>query len=128
MSDTSSQHRHWIFYVQDMREFAEKVLAYTSGLDQEAWLADGLIYDATLHNIQIIGEAATQVPDDVQEAHPEVPWRAIIGTRNRIVHAYMGISDSVIWSIIEDAIPALLPQLRSLLETYEADHDSDSRQ
>ncbi len=109
-----------------MMGFAERVLEYTIGLDQEALLTDNLIYDATLRNIQLIGEAATHVPSDVQKAHPEVPWRAIIGTRNRLAHAYLDISDSVIGSIIEDAVPALLPQLRDLLAVYEADHDSDS--
>lgn len=128
MSEASSEHRHWIFYVRDMMEFAEKVLVYTSGYDQEALLADGLAYDATLRNIQLIGEAATHVPLDVKEAHTEIPWRAIIGTRNRLAHAYLNISDSVIWSIIEDAIPALLPQLRDLLTAYQADDDSDARE
>ena len=121
MSDTSSQHRHWICYIRDMKEFAEKVLKYTGGLDQEALLADNLIYDATLRNIQLIGEAANRIPIDVQKSNPEIPWHAIIGTRNRLAHAYLSISDSVIWSIIEDAIPALLPQLASLIAAYEAE-------
>ncbi len=128
MSEVLSEDRPWIFYLRDMIEFAEKVLTYTSGLDQETLLADDLVYDAALRNIQLIGEAARHVPIDAREAHPEIPWHAIIGTRNRLAHAYLDISDSVIWSIIEDAIPALLPQLRSLIAAYEAERDSDSRE
>lgn len=128
MSEASSHHREWKCYAGDMIEFAEKVLAYTSGFDQETLLDDDLVYDATLRNIQLIGQAANHVPSDVREAHPEIPWHAIIGTRNRLAHTYLSISDSVIWSIIEDAIPALLPQLRSLLAVYETDHDSHSRE
>ncbi len=69
-----------------MIEFGEKVLDYTDGLDQEAFIAHGPTYDATLRNLQLIGEAATYIPDEVRQAHTEVPWHAIIGTRNRRVH------------------------------------------
>jgi len=57
----------------------------------------------------------------VREAHPEIPWRAIVGTRNRLAHSYLTISDDVIWTIIQDAIPKLLPSLQSMLDTTEED-------
>ncbi|MYC97137.1 MAG: DUF86 domain-containing protein [Caldilineaceae bacterium SB0661_bin_32] len=117
MSDAGREGRPWRFYVQDMIEFGEKVLAYTDGLDQEAFIADGLTYDATLRNLQLIGEAATHIPDEVRQAHSEVPWHAIIGTRNRLAHSYLAISDSIIWGVIQEAVPDLLPALRNLLET-----------
>ena len=121
MSDSREQERPWSFYVQDMLDFAEAVLGYTSGLDMAAFVADRRTYDATLPNIQLIGEAATHVPDDVRDAYPSIPWHAIIGTRNRLAHSYLHISDAIIWSIIEDAIPDLAPQLRKLLEDIRRD-------
>ncbi len=117
MSDAEDKGRAWRFYVQDMLDFGERVLAYTNGLDKDAFVADALVYDATLRNIQLVGEAATHVPVKVREAHDDIPWRAIIGVRNRLAHSYLHISDSVIWSIVQDAVPDLLPKLRSLLET-----------
>ena len=117
MSDAPGQSREWRFYVGDMLRFAEKALAYTEGLDQAAFLADERTYDATLRNIELIGEAANHIPIEVQRAHPDIPWHAIVGARNRLAHGYLQISDSVIWSIIEDAIPALLPELRDILDT-----------
>ena len=89
----------------------------TEGLDQAAFVADTRTYDATLRNIELIGEAATHIPAEVQKAHPGVSWHAIVGARNRLAHGYLQISDSVIWSIVEDAIPALLPELRTILDT-----------
>ena len=109
------QVREWRFYIQDMIGFAEKVLSYSAGLDQDALIADERTYDATLRNLELIGGAATHIPSDVRDAHPEVPWHAIIGTRNRLAHGYLSISDSVIWSIIRDAVPRLLPALRNLM-------------
>ncbi len=106
--------REWRFYVDDMIAFAEKVLAYTAGMDQPAFVADSLVYDATLRNLELIGEAATHVPDDVRQAHPEVPWRMVIATRNRLVHAYLGIDNDTLWSIVFTDVPALLPMLRAV--------------
>ena len=117
MYDAEHEGRHWHFYVQDMQEFGEMVLSYTRGLDQEAFIADRRTYDATLRNIELIGEAATHVPLDVREAYPDIPWRAIIGVRNRLAHGYLRTSNSVIWSIVQDAVPDLLPKLRRLLES-----------
>lgn len=72
--------REWRFYIDDMITFAEKVLTYTAGMDQSAFVANALVYDATLRNLELIGEAATRIPDDVRQAHPQVPWRMIIAT------------------------------------------------
>lgn len=106
--------REWRFYVDDMIAFAEKVLAYTAGMDQPAFVANPLVYDATLRNLELIGEAATHVPDDVRQAHPEVPWRMVIATRNRLVHAYLGIDNDTLWSIVVTDVPGLLPMLRAV--------------
>lgn len=58
--------REWRFYVSDMICFAEKVAAYTEGLDQERFVASGLNYDATVHNLILLGEAATHIPEHVR--------------------------------------------------------------
>jgi uncharacterized protein with HEPN domain len=112
MSDASR--REWRFYLDDMINFAEKVLSYTDGLDQADFLASGITYDATLRNLELIGEAATHIPDDIRAAHPAIPWRMIIATRNRLIHGYLGIDDDTLWSIIRDDVPGLLPLLKAL--------------
>ena len=117
LEDAPEETRNWRLYVEDMIEFAEKVMAYTRGLNQGAFADDSLTYDATLRNLQLIGEAATHVPDKLCLAHPEIEWRSIIGTRNRLALANLGMDDDVIWDIIRTDVPDLLPKLRSLMET-----------
>jgi uncharacterized protein with HEPN domain len=112
MSDPSQ--REWRLYLDDMIGFAGKVLAYTNGLDQAGFVASGLIYDATLRNLELIGEAATHIPDEVRASHPEIPWRMIIATRNRLIHGYLGIDNDTLWSIIQDDVPELLPFLEAM--------------
>ena len=82
MSDATQ--REWRFYLDDMIGFAEKVIAYSNGLNQTRFVASGLNYDATLRNLELIGEAATHVPDSIRSANPQIPWRLIIATRNRL--------------------------------------------
>lgn len=112
MSDNAV--REWRFYLEDMIGFAEKVIAYTDGLDQAAFVASGLNYDATVRNLELIGEAATRIPDIVRTANPQLQWRLIIATRNRLIHGYLGIDNDTLWSIVQSDIPALLPQLQEL--------------
>ena len=101
--------REWRFYVEDMIRCADKVLAYTEGLDQQGFIDSALNYDATLRNLELIGEAATRIPEQVRKEHAGVPWRMIIATRNRLIHGYLGIDNDTLWSIIRTDIPALIP-------------------
>ncbi len=112
MSDAAG--REWRFYVDDMISFAQKVMAYTDGLDQAGFVSSGLNYDATVRNLELIGESATHIPDAVREASPQIPWRLIIATRNRLIHGYLGIDNDTLWSIICSDIPTLLPNLIAL--------------
>ena len=70
-----------------------------------------------MRNLQLIGEAATHIPDEIRQLHSEIPWRAIVGTRNRLAHSYLTISDTIIWGIVQDAVPDLVPALQDLLDT-----------
>lgn len=119
MSDVAAG-REWRFYLDDMIGFAEAVLAYTDGFDQESFVCSRLNYDASLRNLELIGEAASHVPDVARKLAPEVPWRQVVATRNRLIHAYLGIDNDTLWSIIRDDIPPLLVDLRRLKSLVDA--------
>ena len=106
--------REWRFFVDDMIAFAQKVIAYTHALDQAGFVASGLNYDATLRNLELIGEAATHIPEEIRSANPQIPWRLLIATRNRLIHGYLGIDNDTLWSIVSSDVPALLPALIAL--------------
>jgi len=94
---SNSPIRQWYFYIDDMIKFAEKVIRYTQNLDKETFINNEPYYDATLRNLELIGEAANQIPKEIQDNNPEIPWRKIIATRNRIIHGYLGIDNDIIW-------------------------------
>jgi uncharacterized protein with HEPN domain len=112
MSDATA--REWRFYLDDMIGFAEKVVAYTDGLDQASFVASGLNYDATVRNLELIGEAATNVPEEVRKQYSQIPWRMVVATRNRLIHGYLGIDNDTLWSIIQTDVPVLLTELHKM--------------
>lgn len=77
-------------------------------------MADDKTVDAVVRNLEIIGEAARQAPDDFAAAHSIVPWRRIAGLRNRIVHDYFGLDLDIIWEVIQTDLPQLKSQLGSI--------------
>jgi uncharacterized protein with HEPN domain len=117
MSEGETGHRparSWHFFLDDMVAFAKDVLSYTAGLDQPGFEGNGLVFDATLRKLELIGEAARNVPEEVRSLAPGIPWRQIIATRNRIVHAYLGIDNDTIWSILRDDLPGLIDDVEAL--------------
>jgi uncharacterized protein with HEPN domain len=81
----------------------------------DEFVANDTVYDATLRNLEIIGEAARNVSKDTQDLMPDVPWRAIVGLRNVLAHGYFAIDDTIVWEIVQHRIPDLERQLESFL-------------
>ena len=106
--------REWRFYIDDMLGFCERVMAFTKDISLSEFVDDPMRYDATVRNIELIGEAATHIPDAFRRTHADMPWRMIIATRNQLIHGYVGIDDDVLWSIVQTDIPILVEQLRSV--------------
>ncbi|KQW45542.1 hypothetical protein ASD88_11600 [Pelomonas sp. Root662] len=73
-------------------------------------------FDATMRNLELIGEAATHVPADMREQAPDVPWRLIIGLRNRLIHAYLSIEPETVWLVITEHLPLLRKRLAALAQ------------
>ncbi len=103
-------------YVEDMLEFCGRALAYADGVSRESLDADRMRYDAILRNLELIGEAATHVDAQGRALAPQIPWREVIATRNRVAHAYLGIDADTVWSILHDDLPTLRLSLTALLK------------
>jgi uncharacterized protein with HEPN domain len=106
--------REWLFYIDDMITFSEKVLSYTEKLDQTEFESNSLIYDATLRNLELIGEAVTHIPLEIRLIYSHISWRQIIALRNRLIHAYLGLDNDILWNVIQIDIPELLLALKQL--------------
>lgn len=102
-------------YVLDMLLAARKVLAFTQCMDGERFRADAVMQNAVMHLLTIIGEAARRVSDEYARQHPEVPWRGVVGLRNRLVHEYGEASPDQVWEVVVIDLPALVALIEPLV-------------
>ena len=107
-------HRNWKLRIADIIEAIETVLFYVTGMTYDRFTSDRKTIDAVLRNFIIIGEAATHLPDDFTEMHPEVPWREMRDMRNITVHEYFGVDSLIVWETLQKDLPPLLPVLKRL--------------
>ena len=107
--------RHWPLLVEDILECIGRIEQYVAGLQLDAFKASQITVDATVRNLEIIGEASRNIPQDVKEDHPEIEWAKIVGLRNRVIHEYFGVDLDIIWRIINEELPTLKAQMRRLL-------------
>ena len=107
----------WRQSILDMIQFCESIVEHTDGIDLSTLVVTRLIYDATLWNIALLGEAASNVPATIRDIHPDIPWSIIVAARNRIIHRYWRIDSDIVWDIAHNDVPSLLPRLRRLLES-----------
>ena len=100
--------------VDDIINSGNKILVYTNDLSFESFIADDKTVDAVVRNFEIIGEAATRLPEDFREKFPDIDWHRIRGFRNRIIHDYIGIDYEIVWQIKELFLPELLKKLKKI--------------
>ena len=110
-----SPDRDSTLYLRDMVEFCEAVMRYVDGRDLATLLADRMRWDATLRNLELVGEAAIHVPAELRQLAPEVLWRQAIGMRSRLAHAYLQIEAETVWLSATQSVPTLHGQLLALL-------------
>jgi len=100
--------------IEDILEAANRILSYTKGLSFEDFTADQKTVDAVARNFEIIGEAASRLPEQFKSNYPEINWIRITGLRNRIIHEYFGVDYSLVWKIKLDYIPKLIFALEKI--------------
>jgi hypothetical protein len=94
----------------------EKIARYVIGMDLNSFQQDDRTIDAVVRNLEIIGEAANRLPESFKLQYAEIPWRKIVGLRNRIVHEYFGVDVDIVWSILQGDLPALRPAFEKIRE------------
>jgi uncharacterized protein with HEPN domain len=100
--------------VGHMIQTAGEIARFIAGRERVDLDSDHMLLFAIVRAIEIFGEAASQLSNETHASAPQVPWRAIIGMRNRIIHAYWDIDSDIVWRAAAEEIPALLPVLRTL--------------
>ena len=101
--------QHIVLEIQEACSFAE-------GMSFDDFVVDRKTVKAIIRSIEVIGEAAAKVSDNIRTQHPDIPWKQIIGMRNHLIHVYFDIDFKTVWKTVEENLPPLLKQLQRMLE------------
>jgi uncharacterized protein with HEPN domain len=101
-------------FLTDIRDAIDRILEYTSS-GRAAFMESPMVQDAVARNLEILGEAVKGVESTTREAHPEIPWKKIAGTRDRVIHGYFRVDLDIVWDIVEKELPLLKDKIASLL-------------
>ena len=101
--------------VRHMLDAAQEAVQFAGRRSREDLDLDRMLELALTRLVEIVGEAAKSVSQATRDAHPEVPWRQITGTRDRLVHGYYDVNRDILWDIVAHDLPALIPQLEALV-------------
>lgn len=104
-------------YVEDILEAIRRIRTYTAGLDEAAFAASPITIDAVVRNLEIIGEAAARLPEDVRSVADGVEWRRIVALRNILAHEYFGVNTAILWDVIALKLEPLEAACRKLWES-----------
>jgi uncharacterized protein with HEPN domain len=103
-------------YLEDIQQAIEKIENYTVEVSLVEIQQNSMLLDAVLYNLEIIGEAAKHLPEDLKAKSPEIEWRKITGLRDIVAHEYFGISKEIIWDILKNKLPGLRDAVTRILE------------
>ena len=104
--------RNYKVFIQDILSAVKSIETYTRGLSFNEFRANRLIIDATVRNLEIIGEAAKNIPSDIRDKYNQIEWKKIAGLRDILIHEYFGVDIDLLWDIIKTK----LPELKKLLK------------
>jgi uncharacterized protein with HEPN domain len=100
-----------------MTEAAEAAVRFVAGRQRDELDTDQMLQFAVVRAVEVMGEAANKVSQEIRDTYPEIPWKSIVGMRNRLVHAYFDIDTEMVWQTLQTELPAVLRQLREALNS-----------
>ena len=106
----------YLLYLSDIAESINKIETYTRGIDYDSFCCNDMMFDAVVRNLEVIGEASKNVPDEIKSKYPEIPWKQMIGLRNILIHEYFGVDESIIWEIITKDIKETKPSILKVIQ------------
>ena len=106
-------------YLQDVIDAINKGMLFVENMKYEDFIKDDKTVFAVIRAIEVIGEAVKNIPDEMKDTYPEIPWREMTGMRNKVIHAYFGVDIKKVWKAIKEEIPPLKSTFEQMLEESE---------
>ena len=108
--------RDYKVHLDDILQSCARIREYVQGYDAKKLKGDQKTYDAVVRNLEVIGEAVKNLPEDVRKEHSEVEWKRIAGLRDILIHEYFAVDADIVWDVVQNKLPALEEKVREMSE------------
>ena len=107
--------RDYKLYLKDILSALDSIERFTAGMDVAAFQTDDKTTSAVIQKLEIIGEATKQIPDEIRQNHPYVPWKEMAGMRDKLIHFYFGVDYQLVWRTITERLPHVKLAIQKIL-------------
>ena len=111
--------RDHLDYLEDILAAIDESAEFTSGISLEAFTQDRKTINAVVRSLDVLGEAAKRIPGDLRAKAPSVPWKYMAGMRDKLIHEYIGVDLSIVWTVVKIELPPLRPEIGRLIAELE---------
>ncbi len=113
------KNRQALDYLNDIIESIEDIRDFTAGMSYDVFIKDKKTMKAVVRSLEVIGEAAKNIPTTLKENHAEIPWQEIVGMRNKISHEYFGIDLDIVWQSKQEDLSSLESAIKKIIADIE---------
>ncbi len=106
-------------YLQDILVSIDETAEFTREISYNEFIEDRKTINAVVRSLEVLGEAAKRIPDDLREKAPGVPWKYMAGMRDKLIHEYFSVDLSIVWNVIKTELPPIRPAIQSLFQHVE---------
>ncbi len=109
----------WGDYISDVLNSISEVGDFTRGMNYTSFVRDRRTINAVIRSLEVMGEAAKRIPEEIRRKHPDIPWKRMAGMGDKLIHEYAGVDLETVWDVITEELPPLKPLLEKLTEEME---------
>jgi uncharacterized protein with HEPN domain len=109
--------RDYFDYFEDMRNSIQEIDGFIENISYAEFIEDKKTVNAVIRSLEVIGEAAKRIPDEIRIKYPNIPWKRMTGMRDKLIHEYSGVDLEIVWTVIKEELPQLKPMIKEVISS-----------